>query len=646
MGIEQAWVIPVYGFGAFGVLALFGRYLPWQGKHLSVIAILAGFVTFWPVLFDFVDMGVGQYHFPREWFDVGDLPLGASSVREFAVSSGTIVDPLTIAMLALVTFVALAVQVYSLGYMQRHEGGRTVDDPRIGWYFAVHSLFTASMLTLVLADNLLLLYLAWELVGLCSYLLIGFWWERKSASDAAKKAFITTRIGDVGLLIGILLLASEIGTFDITTILGAVTAGVGTDGLPLNDAVVTASAFLIFLGAMGKSAQFPLHVWLPDAMEGPTPVSALIHAATMVTAGVYLVARMLPLYEAVYTAQLTVAAVGLLTALMGASMALVVTDLKRILAYSTMSHLGFMMLALGAFGLPAAIFHLVTHGIAKAMLFLSAGSIMHAMHDETDIREMGGLRRRMPVTAAAFTIGALALAGIAPLSAFWSKDEILLAVKDGLNPVYLVFFLVAAGLSALYMARTIYLVFFGALAEKNREVHESPPIMSVPLAVLAVLSVGIGIIVFPLGGDYDGIEAFFLFDEAHHDFEINTLWTTVSIVIAFGGLLTGLVLYARSRGTVDRIRERLALPHRLIVNRYYMDHLYQWTVDHVVLAGGRIVAWFDRRGVNDTGVNGAGIGVVQAGKWLRFHVTGLFSDYGLAMGAGVSFIALFFWLKN
>ena len=387
--MEQAWLIPLYGLIAFVVLALFRGFLPWQGKHLSVLAAAVAFITVWPVLFDMVRQGVGLYRYPKEWFTAGDLSVGW----------GIMVDPLTVVMLPLVTFVSLAVQVYSLGYM-RHHG---TDDPRIGWYYAVHSLFAASMLVLVLADNLLLLYVGWELVGLCSYLLIGFWYERPSAAEAAKKAFITTRVGDVGLLIGIVLLVVEFGTFDIGTILAGVTAG------DANGTVVTASAFLIFLGAMGKSAQFPLHVWLPDAMEGPTPVSALIHAATMVVAGVFLVARLFPLFDAVGSVQVAIAAVGIVTVFVGASLALVETDLKRILAYSTISHLGFMMLALGAGSLTAAVFHLLTHGIAKAMLFLCAGAVMHAMNDQTDIRKMGGLRKRMPVTAAAFTVGALAL---------------------------------------------------------------------------------------------------------------------------------------------------------------------------------------------------------------------------------------------
>jgi NADH-quinone oxidoreductase subunit L len=635
MGIEQAWLIPAYGFVAFGVLAVFGRYLPGQGKYLSVLAVVAGFVTFWPVLLDFVRRGVGFYQFERQWFDVSAVGVGPEKL--LSVGSGIIVDPLTIVMLGLVTFVSVAVQVYSLGYMRHEHNGHVVDDSRIGWYFAAHSLFTASMLTIVLADNLLLLYLAWELVGLCSYLLIGFWWERRSAAEAAKKAFITTRIGDVGLLIGILLLFKETGTFDITDILAQVTAG------GLNDGVVTSSAFLIFLGAMGKSAQFPLHVWLPDAMEGPTPVSALIHAATMVTAGVFLVARLLPLYDAVYAAQLTVAIVGLVTALMGASMALTSTDLKRILAYSTMSHLGFMMLALGAGGMTAAMFHLLTHGVAKAMLFLSAGSIMHSMHEETDIRRMGGLRHRMPRTTLAFTIGALALAGIAPLSAFWSKDEILLAVKDGLNPVFLVLFLVAVVMSALYMARAINLVFFGPLSDDNRDVRESPAVMSVPLLVLGALTLVIGFIVLPLGGSYDGIASFL---DSHHEFEFSPLWTGVSIALAGGGLLSGLWLYSSRRDIVDGARERFSFVHRLTVERYYMDHAYQWAIDQVVMRAGAFVALFDRHVINDGGVNGSGQTVLEVGKRVRLHVTGLFADYGLGMVAGVSVIALFFWLRT
>jgi NADH-quinone oxidoreductase subunit L len=632
VGIEEAWLIPTYGFLAFGIISMFGKLLPFPAKYFSVLAIALGFITFWPVLFDFVGRGVRGYFLPRVWFTAGDISVG----------SGMIIDSLTIVMLAMVTFVAMLIQIYSIGYMRHEHNGHAADDPNINWYFAVHSLFVASMLTLILADNLLVLYVAWELVGLCSYLLIGFWWKRKSAVNAAKKAFITTRIGDVGLLIGILMLASETGTFNIQQILVMVTNG------ELSDSLVTWSALFIFLGAMGKSAQFPLHVWLPDAMEGPTPVSALIHAATMVTAGVFLVARMLPLYEASEAAQLVVATVGIITALMGASLALVVTDLKRILAYSTMSHLGFMMLALGGLGFTAAIFHLLMHGVAKAMLFLTAGSIMHSMNEETDINKMGGLRKRMPITAITFTIGALSLSGIVPLSGFWSKDEILLVIKDDLNPIFLILFLIAIVMSAMYMARAVYLVFYGPLKNENRGVHESPIVMTVPLMILGGLSVVAGFIFFPLfGGDSIGEFLFPLLGESHefHLDDIEPLWTAVSILLATGGLGLGIWLYKSSRGTVDGLRSSFAPLHRLLINRYYMDTAYQFIVDKVVLTVGNAIAWFDRRGVNDQGVNRSGQGVMLAGKWLRYHVTGLFPDYGIAMAGGVSLIVLYIWLR-
>ena len=627
LGMEWAWLIPIYGFAAFGVIALFGRYLPGQGAFLSIAAILAGFVTFWPVLADLFAVGlpdeIGQHHFVREWFTAGDI----------SVAWGIIIDPLSVAMLGLVTFVALAIQIYSLQYMR--------GDPRIGWYFAVHSLFAASMLTLVIADNLLLLYVAWELVGICSYLLIGFWWERRSAAEAAKKAFITTRIGDVGLLIGILLLVVQTGTFDIGEILHRVTSP--APGEELSQAVVVGSGVLIFLGAIGKSAQFPLHVWLPDAMEGPTPVSALIHAATMVVAGVFLVARLFPLYEAAPNVQLLIASVGMATALMGATMALVMTDIKRILAYSTMSHIGFMMLTLGAGGYTAAIFHLTAHGVAKAMLFLSAGSVMHGMHDETDIRKMGGLRRRMPITAAAFTLGALALAGIPPLSGFWSKDEMLLSVQQGLNPVFLVAFLVTAVISALYMARVVALVFFGTSKPEAEQAHEAPMAMKGPLVLLGAITLVVGFVILPLGTISDGFGSFVFFEHAH-EFEFDALWGVVGSVLSIAGLAIGWRLYTGPEGRVERLRLRFAPVHRLLVNKFYMDDAYQWLIDNVSLRAARIIAVFDRLVVNDGGVNGTGDTVVRAGYRLRQLTTGKLYNYGLAMGLGVVLVAAVLWI--
>ena len=328
--MEWAWLIPALSFIAFPIIAIFGRFLPGKGSYLAILAIAAGFVLFWFVAIDRIDQGAtGLDVFTQKWFQAGSTTL----------TWGIIVDPLTIVMLGLVTFVALMVQVYSIGYMK--------GDPRYGWYFALHSLFAASMLALVLADNFLLLYVAWELVGVCSYLLIGFWYEKQSAAEAAKKAFITTRLADVALLVGILLLFKTVGTFSMTeTFHQAELLMAGQESL-LSSGTAMAAALLLFVGAMGKSAQIPFHVWLPDAMEGPTPVSALIHAATMVVGGVFLVARTFTLFEAAPDALLVVAIIGLVTTLLTATMALAATDLKRILAYSTVSHLGLMMLSLG-----------------------------------------------------------------------------------------------------------------------------------------------------------------------------------------------------------------------------------------------------------------------------------------------------------
>ena len=631
---ELAWLIPALSFVAFFLIVLFGRFLPGKGSFLAILAIGGGFALFWVVLAGFLGsdvpsddclMSFGQKTcvFSREWFTAGSVTL----------NWGIIVDPLAIMMLGLVTLVALMVQVYSLGYMR--------GDPRFGWYFAVHALFIASMLTLVLADNFFLLYVVWELVGICSYLLIGFWYERRSAAEAAKKAFITTRIGDVGLLVGILLLGREVGNlhgvaydFDMSHAFEAASTGLIGEGM------LTLIALLIFLGAMGKSAQFPFHVWLPDAMEGPTPVSALIHAATMVAAGVYLVARAFPIFEAAPDAHIVVAAIGLITTLMGATMALVVTDLKRVLAYSTISHLGLMMLSLGAFGYTAAIFHLMAHGFSKAVLFLGAGSVMHGMHEETDIRKMGGLWRVMPVTAITFTIGALSLAGIPLFAGFWSKDEVLLAVLDHKNYL-LAFALIAAFLSAMYMARVLYVVFFGELKDENAHVHESPRVMLLPMGLLALLTVVFGFTAIRIT-DAGGIGTF-LFFEHLHDFDPNPGIMAGSIVLAIGAFALGWRIYMSRRISLDPWKARFAFAIGVVANKYYLDDIYQWAVDRVVLTFSSFIALFDRIVINDTVVNRTGDSVRRAGLNLRYHVTGRMYTYTLGMAIGAVIVAILWW---
>ncbi|MCH8086384.1 MAG: NADH-quinone oxidoreductase subunit L [Chloroflexi bacterium] len=617
LGIEWAWLAPAVCIGAFLAISLFGRYLPGRGSFLAIGAIGFGFLLFWFVLRDLLVNSPGDFR--RTWFAVGD--------DTFVL--GMTIDQLAVLMMGVVTFVSLAVQIYSLGYMK--------GESRKGWYFAVHSLFAAAMLGLVLSNNLLLLYISWELVGLCSYLLIGFWYERRPAAEAAKKAFITTRIGDVGLLIAILVLFKQMepNTFDIPTILAAAQAG------DLSSGILSLTAVLIFMGAMGKSAQVPFHVWLPDAMEGPSPVSALIHAATMVVAGVYLVARMLPLFEAAPGAMELVVIVGLITAIVGASMALVMTDLKRILAYSTISQIGFMMLALGAGGLSAGMFHLVTHAFFKSLLFLGAGSILHAVgqrHD-MDIRKLGGLWRKMPLTSALFILAALALAGLPPLSGFWSKDEILQAVWQDQNPVILVFTLGAALLSALYMARLCFIVFFGPLKPENADVHESPAVFLMPLAALGALTLVIGFTapdwldnVLRLPDPYTGFTSFLI--GAPDQFHRHVALAATGSLIALAGIGAGWAIYHRKLVSSEAIAQRLSPVHRLLVNKYYLDDLYQAVIDRVVLVFSDLVARFDRTFINDAGVDGSGRFVTVASRILRLHETGQISNYILAIVLG------------
>ena len=613
IGTNWAWVIPALSAAAFLVVIAFGRFLPREGAPISITAIFLGFLLFWYVLRDL--LASGPTSLSIDWLVLGDT----------RIAWGVTVDRLSVTMLGLVTFVALLVQVYSLEYMK--------GEPRQGWYFAVHALFVAAMLTLVLADNLILLYISWELVGLGSYLLIGFWYERRSAAEAAKKAFITTRIGDVGLLIGIILLFKATGSFDIQTIFH-----VARQPGEISQVTLNAAAILIFLGAMGKSAQFPFHVWLPDAMEGPTPVSALIHAATMVAAGVFLVARMLPLFLLAPDVMVVVAGVGLFTFAFAGTLALVMTDLKRALAYSTVSHLGLMMLALGAGGLGAALFHLVAHGVSKALLFLGAGSVTHST-GKTEIWDMGGLRRRMPVTAITFVIGAVALAGIPPLSGFFTKDEVLLAVLDHRHPVFLVIALAAVALSALYMARITLVVFFGRL--RSEQAHESPRLMTAPLVILAFFALTVGLLTFGWTGDYPGFVGFI---EEKGGFHLEPWLTALSAVLALGGVAMGWLVYSKGAISNRNIARRYSRVHHLVVNEYYIDDLYQWLVDRVVLALSGVVATFDRIVVNDTGVDGSAFTVMLSALRLRYVQSGRMYNYGLAMALGVVGLALIWWV--
>ncbi|MEE8618496.1 MAG: NADH-quinone oxidoreductase subunit L, partial [Dehalococcoidales bacterium] len=470
------WLIFLLPIFSFIIISVFIRpFVRPESKVAGYITITALIGSLALSIWALTEVLAAPHHVvpvePIRWLVVGDL----------TINIGMTMDSLTAVMLIVVTVVSLMVQIYSQGYMK--------GDPGYHRYYAWMSLFTASMLGLVLANNLLQMFVFWEMVGLCSYLLIGFWFHRPTAANAAKKAFIVTRIGDFGFLAAILVLFFNTGTFDIGELHGLAVAGT------LAGATLTWAAIGIFSGAMGKSAQFPLHVWLPDAMEGPTPVSALIHAATMVAAGVFLVARTFPLFAHSTEALTTVAVIGGVTAIFAASMGLVMTDIKRVLAYSTISQLGYMMLGLGAGGVAIGIFHLFNHAFFKALLFLGAGSVNHAT-GTFDMRQMGGLRKIMPWTYATFLIASLSIAGIWPLAGFWSKDEILISSWES-QPILFYLAMITVFMTAFYMFRVIFMTFGGEYRgggpEAHGHPHESPPVMVMPMVVLAVLAVVSGL---------------------------------------------------------------------------------------------------------------------------------------------------------
>ncbi|HJM88441.1 MAG TPA: NADH-quinone oxidoreductase subunit L [Dehalococcoidia bacterium] len=619
--MEQAWLLPAIPAALFVVIALFHRVMPRHGDWAAILGMVTVIGLSAAIVLDFQDGGVNSYSF--EWLTIGN--------GFFVIDFSTYVDSVTIVMLAAITIVTLMVMVYSVGYMH--------GDTRYGWYFAVLSLFAAAMLTLVISGNLILLYLAWEGVGLASYLLIGFWWERQSAAEAAKKAFITTRIGDVGLLIGIILLWRGAGTFDIQQIIHFAEDG-GFD-----EKYLTITMLFLFAGAAGKSAQFPLHVWLPDAMEGPTPVSALIHAATMVVAGVYLVARMLPIYDEVLIARDVVLYTGLLTAIMAATMGLVANDIKRVLAYSTISQLGFMFVALGVGAITAAMFHLLTHAFFKSLLFLGSGSVIHAT-EEQEVEQLGGLRRKMPITTVTFIIGSLALAGIAPLAGFWSKDEILVATQGGAPAFAYVLLAATALLTAVYSTRLVLLTFFGE--PKNQAVHdhahESPPIMTVPLIILTSLALTAGFLALDGVGEVlgfaGGIGEIVFHGEHGHAYKLHFDIAAAATASSVIGIVIGLVYWRGRAERAERARGWAPELHTLLVNRYYIDHLYQATIDRVVLGLASVVAWFDKKVVNETGVDGGAQSLGYLGLRLKFLQTGKIPNYALGMAIGVVTISL------
>jgi len=625
--MADAWVLPALPVAGFVLLLLFSPWLPRKGDWLAILLMGTSFGLVFPIANDVADsIGRGGFHgveVSREWFNVQ----GYIEIR-----MGTFVDQITLVMLFVVTFVALLVMIYSTGYMH--------GERRYGWFYAIVSLFVASMLTLVLADNLLLLYFSWELVGLCSMLLIGYYNDKQSAAEAAKKAFVTTRVGDVGLLIGIIILFTQTHTFNIQEILRTAEEG------GIRREWLTAAAVCMLSGAVGKSAQFPLHVWLPDAMEGPTPVSALIHAATMVVAGVYLVARMLPLFEVVRGMPELITALGLTTTMLAAFIGLAQRDIKRVVAYSTLNSLGLMFVALGSGAVGAAMLYLFTHAFFKALLFLACGSVIHAT-EEQEVDKLGGLWSKMPITAPMFIIGALAMAGLIPLSGYWAKDEILVGVRHGgLSDVVIITVLISLPITALYMIRVVLLTFFGPAkdAHVHEHAHESEPPMSWPLVLLGALAVVSGFVVFEGVGKALGFHSGwlgFIYNPAEgpETYRVNWGLAVSSVALVVAGLVAGLWVWGGEAEPSKRAGAFSPLVYRLFLNRFYVDEAYQLAIDYVVLAAGRVIAVFDRAIVNDTGVNGTGETTWFLGWIGKYQQTGRIPNYALAIVVGVVVIA-------
>ncbi len=601
---QYMWLVPLLPFLSFLAIAFFGRRLPGKGHSVGIAAIVIAWVL---SMLGFIELASGNAAVQKlwTWFD-----LEAS----LELSFGMHFDFLAGIMFVVVTTISMLVQIYSTGYMH--------DDKRYTWFYAVLSLFTASMLFLVIANNLMMMFVGWEGVGICSYLLIGHYWEEKDNSSAAIKAFITTRVGDVSLLFGIFALFLLGGTFDITELNHLAEEGeIAGTGL-------TIAALLLFGGAVGKSAQFPLYVWLPDAMAGPTPVSALIHAATMVVAGIYLVGRMFVVFEHAGAALDIVAIIAALTMLLAAVLALVQDDIKKVLAYSTISQLAYMMAALGVGAYTAAIFHLFTHAFFKALLFLGAGSLIHAVHSN-NMSDMGGLRKFMPHTFKTFIIGSLALAGIFPLAGFFSKDEIigeaLRAASEGRQVaawIVLVSALVTAFLTALYMTRACVKTFWGDYRGHGTP-HESPGSMVTPLWFLAGASIVVGFLGFPVIGPFKE----WITVPGHEHAGFSTLYNIIlpiaSVALAFGAIALGVLLFHRNRFRYDARSGPFGWAYRFAEHRYYLDDLYlKGIVRPVQYKLARAAYWFNQH-ILDGVVNGAGSGTLGAARgayYLDQHV--------------------------
>jgi len=619
------WLIPLLpAAGALGLLVFGSRLHRAAVSFVGCLTVLASFLL---SLLSFLGLsGEAAAQGPQikvlfDWLDAGRFSAGLS--LQF--------DALTAVMALVVTGVGFVIHVYSVGYMR--------GDRSYARYFGLLNLFVFSMLLLVMASNMIVLFIGWEGVGLCSYLLIGFWFEKPAAAAAGKKAFILNRIGDAAFLMGILFLFVHVGGTEFRLIeRTALDGGLGTGA-------ATLIGLLLFAGACGKSAQLPLYVWLPDAMEGPTPVSALIHAATMVTAGVYMVARLNPLYSLSPPALQTVAVVGAVTAVFAATMALVQNDIKRVLAYSTISQLGFMFIGCGVGAYSAGIFHLFTHAFFKSLLFLAAGSVMHALSGELDLRRMGGLRRYLPLTYAAFLVGTVAISGVPFFSGFFSKDAILTSAFSAGRHFVWVLGLLAAVMTAFYMFRLLLRVFHGRERldpEAKAHLHESPPVMTVPLIVLALLSVSAGYLALPavFGKDLDRFGRFLgsvipAGADAHVSLGTEWLLLLASTTVALLGIGLAFLFYGRPTVIPEALVRKFPRLFSLVANKYYVDEVYGAVIVNPLLRGSEAVyRRFDLK-VIDGAVNGTARLTALAGRGLNVLQTGRVRDYALALLSGL-----------
>ena len=655
-------LIAALPLAGFIFTAAYGRRLGKRAHVVPVAAVGIAWAIAMVVVYTALTGGFGESggHTVKLW---DWIPAGA-----FHVEAAFFVDNLTACLLIVVTTIGLLVHVYSIGYMSH--------DPGYWRFFAYLNLFMFSMLLLVLGDSWLTVFVAWELVGLSSYLLIGFWYRKHSAALASKKAFIVNRVGDVGFALGIMAIFVDTGTLNIRDSIAALThSGIASTTCAVGQATcapgvpipVWVIALLVLAGAMGKSAQFPLHVWLPDAMEGPTPVSALIHAATMVNAGVYLIARANPIFAAAPSAMVVVAGIGIFTAILAASIAMTQTDIKRVLAYSTLSQLGYMFAALGVGAWTAAIFHLMTHGFFKGLLFLGSGSVIHAVHEEQDMRKMGGLAKRIPQTYRTMLIGAISIAGIPPLAGFFSKDEILSeAFRAGFYWVWGIGVLVAV-MTAFYMFRLIGLTFWGeSRVDEDVEpnIHESPSVMTIPLWLLAIPSVLLGLVLSwpgpPLGPLFgqngpgllarwlepvyaQGLAILGRHEEAFAIFGVDGVLILVSVAVAVIGMVATWRLFGVEIGSLRRggaheqvraLTARVPFLYRASLNKWWFDEL-----NHLlfIVIGGRVAAfawWFDVN-VVDGIVNGIGSVTRRSGGGLARVQTGRVQNYALGIAIGL-----------